>query len=58
MSIAGTGFVDGADVSFSGTGLTVSAPTYVDANTLTVLVAVASAATSLWPWRAKGPRWW
>jgi hypothetical protein len=45
LTITGTGFQDGATVSFSGTGITVDDVTFVDATELTVNVNISGAAT-------------
>jgi len=42
----GTGFVNGAIVSFSGTGITVNSVTWNSATKLTVVVSVASGAST------------
>ncbi len=46
LTVAGTGFQDGADVTFSGTGITVNDVTFVNATTLTVNVTLANNATT------------
>ncbi|MEX2555257.1 MAG: hypothetical protein WEB06_06465 [Actinomycetota bacterium] len=45
LTVTGTGFQDGATVSFSGTGIDVDEVTFVNATTLTVNVNVSGTAT-------------
>jgi len=46
IDVTGTDFVDGATVSFAGTGITVDSVTFVDSTTLTIIVDVASIAAT------------
>ncbi len=48
LTVTGTGFVNGSGlaVSFSGTGITVISTTYVNATTLSVVISIATNATT------------
>ena len=46
ITINGSNFVDGASVSFSGTGITVNSTTYVSFNELTANITISGSATT------------
>ena len=46
LSVTGTGFVNGATVTFSGSGITVNSSTYVSATAINVNVSVSDSAPS------------